>query len=84
MLIIGIDVGTTGAKALVINESGVILGRGYQCYPLITGEGNIVEQDATLWYDAVSTAVRQASKYIDTSQVSALSMSTQVCKFSFS
>ena len=77
LLVVGIDVGTTGAKALVMSASGEVVGAGYQGYPLITGEGGIVEQDASLWYDASCTAVRQAASDVDTSRIRALSMSTQ-------
>ena len=36
MLIFGIDVGTTGTKAAIIDEKGCVLGKGYQEYSLIT------------------------------------------------
>lgn len=77
MLILGIDVGTTGVKALVVNDVGETLGVGYMGYPLITKGGLKVEQDATKWYDAACIAVRQATSDIDRLNVSALSMSTQ-------
>lgn len=77
MLIIGMDVGTTGVKAIVINENGDILNSGYQGYPLISKSGDIVEQDATLWYSSACIAVKQALIGLDTADVCALSMSTQ-------
>ena len=33
MSIIGLDIGTTGCKAVVFNENGLILARAYREYP---------------------------------------------------
>jgi sugar (pentulose or hexulose) kinase len=77
MLILGIDVGTTGAKALVVNDTGETLGVGYKGYPLITKGDLKVEQDATKWYEAACFAVLQATSNVDRSDVAALSLSTQ-------
>lgn len=77
MLIIGMDVGTTGTKAIVINEKGNILGTGYKGYPLITKKGDVVEQDAALWYSSACFSVKQALIGLDIQDVCALSISTQ-------
>jgi sugar (pentulose or hexulose) kinase len=77
MLILGIDVGTTGAKALVVNGAGEILGVGYKGYPLITKGDLCIEQDPTQWYEAACVAVLQATRDVDRPAVTALSLSTQ-------
>jgi xylulokinase len=75
--VLGIDVGTTGTKAVVIDESGRICGSGYEGYGLITSAGGYVEQDADSWYIAAVAAIRQAIAGVEPSAVTALSMSTQ-------
>lgn len=78
MYVLGIDVGTTGTKALLINVNGNVAASGYQGYELITGKGGVVEQDANEWWKAVVFATRQAIKDVtDKSQIVALSLSTQ-------
>jgi len=75
--ILGIDVGTTGTKTVLVDASGTILAKGYKGYALLTPGPGRVEQDARLWWDAVVLSVRQACAGIDSSLVCALSLSTQ-------
>ncbi len=77
MYVLGIDIGTTGAKAIVADEEGRIAGQGYKSYHLITNSGGRVEQNPRDWYDAAVYCVRQACKDIDAKSIIALSMSTQ-------
>lgn len=78
MLIIGLDVGTTGTKAIVVNEHGEVLSGGYSEYELITREGGVVAQSADDWWSAVVSSVRQATENIaDKSEIRAVGISTQ-------
>lgn len=78
MYVLGIDVGTTGTKALLISADGEIAASGYHGYELITGSNGVVEQDANEWWKAVVSATRQATKDMaDKSLLVALSLSTQ-------
>ena len=61
MYIIGIDIGTTGCKAIVVNKYGEVVGTGYMGYGLITAPGGMVEQDPQQWYLGMVNAVRQIS-----------------------
>lgn len=77
-LVIGLDVGTTGAKAIVTDASGTVYGRGYREYGLyVSADGERVEQNAADWFDSSAAAVRTACEGIDIHRVAALSMSTQ-------
>ena len=78
MIVVGIDVGTTGAKALAADENGEILGCGYREYPIkATGDGRVV-QNAGDWWEASVFAVRGALSNIrDKSGVAAIGLSTQ-------
>ena len=61
-LIVIIDVGTTGVKALLISESGKILGKTYTEYSLITPSPTEVEQDANLWWSEAKNAIKELMK----------------------
>ena len=74
--LIGIDVGTTGTKAILFSKEGTCLKSAYQGYPLSTPQVGHVEQDPEDWWQAVGKTVREVSNgYGD--KVCALSLSTQ-------
>jgi xylulokinase len=58
--LLGIDVGTTGTKAMVFSLSGEAIGTGYEEYICDYPRPNWVEQDAALLAAAVRRVVRQA------------------------
>ena len=64
MSTIGLDVGTTGCKAIVFNEQGHTLGQGSREYSILAPHPNWAEQDAeTVWqqaWDALGEAVAAA------------------------
>ena len=61
MSLIGLDIGTTGCKAIAFSSEGSILGQGVREYPVLTPRPGWAEQDADLvWqlaWDALSEAV---------------------------
>lgn len=77
MLVLGIDVGTTGTKAFLMDGSGKIIGQGYKGYQSFRGTGGIVEQDAEDWWKAVQESVRMACSFEKAKQLKAISLSTQ-------
>lgn len=78
MYLLGIDVGTTGTKSIVADETGAVLGYAYQGYPLVTGSGNAVEQDPDAWWDACCSTVRQCLRQVpDAFAIGAISLSAQ-------
>lgn len=74
--VMGLDVGTTGTKALVLDSSGSIVGQGYHGYPLQTS-GSHVEQNPDEWWKACIAAARQAVPSEYASRIEAISLSTQ-------
>jgi xylulokinase len=46
MSIIGLDIGTTGCKAIVFSQDGHVLGQAAREYPILTPHPNWAEQDA--------------------------------------
>ncbi|HRU22699.1 MAG TPA: xylulokinase [Candidatus Latescibacteria bacterium] len=56
-LLLGLDIGTTGVKALVIDDSGHTLGRHTVEYPLLIPKPGWAEQDPATWWTATITAI---------------------------
>ncbi|MEE9539976.1 MAG: xylulokinase [Candidatus Thorarchaeota archaeon] len=57
-LLLGIDLGTTGVKCLVINERGKLLAKASEEYQLYSPKPGWAEQDPNAWWDAVLKGVR--------------------------
>jgi xylulokinase len=47
--LVGIDIGTTGAKTVVFDPAGVAVASGYREYTCTYPKPNWVEQDASMW-----------------------------------
>ncbi|HHT65295.1 MAG: xylulokinase [Caldicoprobacterales bacterium] len=76
MYVLGIDIGTTCTKAIVLSRNGEVVSTGSHGYRLITKDSH-VEQRAEDWTEAAVQAVCQALKGVDGHQVEAISLSTQ-------
>jgi len=76
MLVLGLDVGTTGTKAVVVDEKGNVLSGGYREYAL-KSEGGRVTQSADDWWSAAVGAVNESIKCVDAAKIGAISLSTQ-------
>ncbi len=59
---LGIDLGTTGVKALLVGTDGVIKSIGYAKYPLYTPQVQHAEQDPQEWWTGMCSAIMQALK----------------------
>ncbi len=57
--LIGIDVGTSGTKALLINERGEKVASATAEYPLYTPRPNWAEQEPADWWEATVATVRE-------------------------
>ena len=76
--LLGIDVGTTGAKALLFSDRGERIASAYRGYPLIAPGIGMCEQRATDWTDAVVEIVREVCANPEHAQnVRGSSLSTQ-------
>ena len=70
----GLDVGTTGAKTLAVNEKGTVIARAesrFEHPPYIPAPGRS-EQDADQWWNAVKTCLRELSTQMDKDQIVAV------------
>src|SRR5512137_1690966 len=59
-LLLGIDVGTSGAKALLIDAAGRIVAETINEYSLFTPRPLWAEQNPRDWWDAAVVSIRQA------------------------
>ena len=57
--LVGLDVGTTGVKALRISAEGEVLARAEEEYPLSTPQPGWAEQDPEDWWRAAGAALAQ-------------------------
>jgi len=57
--LLGIDVGTSGTKALLIEPSGKVVASATKTYPLYTPKPLWAEQDPADWWDATVGAIRE-------------------------
>lgn len=55
--LVGIDVGTSGVKALALSPTGEILARSEQDYPLSTPQPGWAEQDPEHWWSGTQAAL---------------------------
>jgi len=58
--VLGIDLGTTQAKAGLITLDGALLGLGRAPYPVLTPTAGRAEQDPADWWSAIRQAVSEA------------------------
>ena len=74
---LGIDCGTQGTKALLVDENGTPLGRGYAAHALVERANGAREQDPRWWVDALRDSVKQALGGTPVAQVLAIGVSGQ-------
>ena len=58
--LIGIDIGTSGIKTVIVDERGGLAARAFEEIPLHTPRPNWAEQDPADWWRAASKTVREA------------------------
>jgi xylulokinase len=75
--LLGIDVGTTAVKAVVLDPERGVLGSGRTSYPLVRPRPGWVELDGEVYWQAVCSAVRGAIADSCGAAVSALAISSQ-------
>ena len=74
---LAIDLGTTGCRSIVFDGMLKEVSSSYMEYPLITGAGGIVEQDAGLWWELTLKTAKEAMSCIPPQSIDAISVSSQ-------
>jgi xylulokinase len=79
-IFLGIDVGTSGTKALAINESGTILASAMETYPCYHPRPAWSEQDPQDWWRATAAAIQSVVKRakLSAASVKAIGLSGQM------
>lgn len=77
MNIIGLDIGTTGAKAIVLDPEGKILGSAFKEYEIIYGELHKAEQDAEKIWKITCEVIKKAIRDVKKTSITAISLSVQ-------
>jgi len=77
---IGIDTSTTATKALLMDESGAVLGVASTEYPYETPQPLWSEQDPSLWWHATGESIRQviANTGVDAKSVKGVGLTGQM------
>ncbi|HQL37307.1 MAG TPA: FGGY family carbohydrate kinase [Bacillota bacterium] len=75
--ILGIDIGTTGAKAAIYDLSGSCIAWGYGEYPMLHPQPGWSELDPNLWWDITINNLRHCfeNPKIDASSIAAIGIS---------
>lgn len=77
MSLIGLDIGTTGCKAMVFSDEGAALGHGFREYEVISLDTVRHEQDAERVWKLAKEAMKEAVQKSGVPSVHALSLSVQ-------
>lgn len=77
MSLLGLDVGTTGCKAIAFDENGSELARSYREYPLSHPQPGWVEMPAALVWEKVREVLSDVNGRVTQDPVRALSVSCQ-------
>ncbi len=77
--VLGIDLGTSSVKAILVSEGGEIIASSSQGYPIYSPHPTWAEQDPEEWWESTIKAVRKAvhQSHIRPSQIKAVGLSGQ-------
>ena len=73
-LFLGIDLGTSGCRAMAIDEANTLVAQYAVPLPAPGQQGKNIEQDATIWWQAVLQLLRQLFTDIDARRIAAIAV----------
>ena len=78
--VIGIDLGTSAVKVLLVNQNGTAVAQASESYPLQQLKPGYSEQNPEDWISGTATAIKKllASYELDTSDIEGISYSGQM------
>lgn len=77
-ILIGLDVGTSGAKCIAADETGAVLASSTQEYPLYTPKPGWAEQNPADWFEACVRGLKVILSKVDKSAIVGVSFSGQM------
>jgi xylulokinase len=75
--LLGVDVGTSAVKAVLVSAEGGLMASSGQSYALDHPAPGRTEQRAEDWWRALVASVREVTKGVDAGRIAALGLSTQ-------
>lgn len=77
MSLLGLDVGTTGCKAVAFDRKGQVLARSYREYPLLRPRSGWLELDPEVVWGNLRACIREVNSQLASDPVEALAVSSQ-------
>lgn len=77
-LFLGLDIGTSGAKAIVCDGNGQIVAIALAEYPLSTPQPLWSEQNPADWWQGAQQAVREVVRSVDARQIVGIGLTGQM------
>jgi len=77
-IVLGVDVGTSGTKAIAMNDAGELLASALVEYPLHTPKPNWAEQDPADWERAAFAALSELAGKVDAADVKGIGLTGQM------
>lgn len=75
---IGIDIGTSGAKGIVLAAGGAVLARATAGYPLLTPRPGWTEQEPEAWWQATLIVLRSLAESLAGHELAGIGLSGQM------
>ncbi len=75
---IGIDLGTSSVKVLIVDAAGQVLGRAARSYPVARPNPGWAEQDTDSWWNGTAEAVREVTAAVPDVAIAAIGLSGQM------
>ena len=75
---VGLDLGTSGLKAVAVGPDGRVLARATSRYPTVRAEPGAAEQDVAGWIEALHTVVERLRDDVDASRVAGIGLSAML------
>lgn len=76
--LIGIDIGTSGTKSILIDEDGQLIACATAEYPMQQPQNGWAEQDPEDWWDAVCSTLRQITAKAPKENIAGIGLSGQM------
>jgi xylulokinase len=77
-LVVGVDVGSQGTCAQLIDQSGKLLGASYVAHDLFYPRAGWAEQDPRQWVSALARALREVTREIRAERIDAIAFASQL------
>ena len=77
-ILVGVDVGTSGAKCIIADETGKVLASSTKEYPLYTPKAGWAEQNPIDWWEGVKAGLKDILEGVNKEELVGISFSGQM------